>query len=106
MTDAMIVAAARTPIARANKGSLVDVDACELAQVAVAAAVERSRIPTSDIDDIVMAESLQGGGVIARNIAIRLGLPHVPALADKLHCPAGLGAVQIAAGSMRTGKDL
>ena len=45
MTEAVIVASARTPIGRANKGSLVDVDAFELARVAVGAAIERSGIP-------------------------------------------------------------
>ena len=98
MTDAVIVATARTPIGRARKGSLVDVDAFELAQIAVGAAVERSGIATTDIDDIVVAESLQGGGVIARNIAVRLGLVSVPGLADNRHCAAGLSAVQIAVG--------
>jgi acetyl-CoA C-acetyltransferase len=105
MTEAVIVAGARTPIGRAHKGSLVDVDAFELAEIAVGAAIERSGVPTADIDDMVVAESLQGGGVIARNIALRLGLPHVPGLADNRHCAAGLSAVQIAAGTIRSGMD-
>ena len=105
MPDAVIVAAARTPIGRANKGSLVDVDAFELAEVAVGAALERSGIPAGDIDDLVVAESLQGGGVIARNVAVRLGLDGVPGLADNRHCAAGLSAVQIAAGSIMAGMD-
>jgi len=105
VTDAVIVAAARTPIGRARKGSLVDVDAFELAQVAVSGAIDRSGVPVSDLDDIVIAESLQGGGVIARNIAVRMGLSHVPGLADNRHCAAGLSAVQIASGSIRAGMD-
>ena len=105
MTEAVIVAAARTPIGRAYKGSLVDVDAFELAEVAVRAAIERSGVPAADIDDIVLAESLQGGGVIARNVAVRLGLSGVPGLADNRHCAAGLSAIQIAAGSIRAGMD-
>ncbi|MDQ1425562.1 MAG: hypothetical protein QOD72_3060 [Acidimicrobiaceae bacterium] len=105
MTEAVIVAGARTPIGRAHKGSLVDVDAFELAEVAVGEAIRRSGIATGEIDDMVVAESLQGGGVIARNIALRLGLPHVPGLADNRHCAAGLSAVQIAAGSIRAGMD-
>ena len=44
------------------------------AEVAVGAAIDRSGIPTDDIDDIVLAESLQGGGVIARYMAVELGL--------------------------------
>jgi acetyl-CoA C-acetyltransferase len=101
----VIVAGARTPIGRAHKGSLVDVDAFELAQVAVGEAISRSGVASADIDDMVIAESLQGGGVIARNIALRLGLPHVPGLADNRHCAAGLSAVQIAAGTIRSGMD-
>ncbi len=103
MTDAVIVSAARTPIGRANKGTLVGVDAFALAQVAVGAAIERSGVPTADIDDIVVAESLQGGGVIARYVAVELGLPEVPGLSDNRHCAAGLSAIQIAAASIMAG---
>ncbi|HEY5153868.1 MAG TPA: thiolase family protein [Acidimicrobiales bacterium] len=101
----MIVASARTPIGRANKGALVDVDAFELARVAVGAAIERSGLPGDEIDDLVLAESLQGGGVIARYTAVAMGLVQVPGLADNRHCAAGLSAVQIAAGSIRAGMD-
>jgi acetyl-CoA acetyltransferase family protein len=103
--EAMIVAGARTPIGRARKGSLVDVDAFTLAEIAVGAAVERSGIAPSDIDDVVVGESLQGGGDIARNVAVRLGLVHAPGMADNRHCASGLSAVQIAAGSIRAGMD-
>jgi len=105
MTEAVIVAAARTPIGRAHKGSLVDVDAFELGKVAVQGAIDRSSIPPADIDDIVLAESLQGGGVIARYVAVDLGLTSIPGLADNRHCAAGLSAVQIAAGSIKAGMD-
>jgi acetyl-CoA acetyltransferase family protein len=105
VTEAVIIAGARTPIGRAHKGSLVDVDAFELARIAVGEAVNRSGIDASELDDIVVAESLQGGGVIARNIALQLGLTHVPGLADNRHCAAGLSALQIAAGSVRAGMD-
>jgi acetyl-CoA C-acetyltransferase len=105
MPDAVIVATARTPIGRARKGSLVDVDAFRLAEIAVGAVVERSGIAPNDIDDLVVAESLQGGGVIARHTAVVLGLTNVPGLADNRHCAAGLSAVAIAAGSIRAGMD-
>src|SRR5690606_33495696 len=105
MTDAVIVSAARTPIGRAHKGSLVDVDAFQLAEVAVDAAIARAGVPTSDIDDIVVAESLQGGGVIARNVAVRLGLVDIPGLADNRHCAAGLSAVAIGAAGIRAGME-
>lgn len=105
MNEAVIIATARTPIGRANKGSLVDVDAFELARVAVGAAIGRSGISTDDIDDLVVAESMQGGGVIARNIAVRLGLDNVPGMSDNRFCAAGLSAVAIGAGSIRAGMD-
>lgn len=105
MTEAVIVAGARTPIGRAHKGALLDVDAFELGKVAVGAAIDRSGIATDDIDDIVLAESLQGGGVIARYVAVDMGLDSIPGLAENRHCAAGLSAVQIAAGSIRAGMD-
>jgi len=105
VTDAVIVAAARTPIGRARKGSLVDVDAFRLAEIAVGAAVERSGIDARDIDDVVVAESMQGGGVIARHTAVVLGMTNVPGLADNRHCAAGLSAVAIGASGIMAGMD-
>jgi acetyl-CoA C-acetyltransferase len=105
MTEAVIVSAARTPIGRARKGSLVDVDATSLARVAVGGALQRAGIPGELLDDVVIAESMQGGGVIARYVALELGLQSVPGLSDNRHCAAGLSALQIAAGSIRAGMD-
>ena len=100
MRRAAIVAAARTPIGRSRKGRLATVDAWQLARTVVSAAIERSGVSTSDIDDIVLAESMQGGGVIARHTAVSLGLNQVPGLAVNRHCAGGLGAVQTAAGAV------
>jgi acetyl-CoA C-acetyltransferase len=105
MPEAVIVAAARTPIARARKGSMVDIDAVGLARIAVGGVIDRAGIDPAFIDDIVVAESLQGGGVIARYVAVTLGLLDVPGLANNRHCAAGLSAVQIAAASIRAGMD-
>ena len=105
MTDAVIVSAARTPIGRARKGSLIGVDAFQLAEVAVGAALERSGVSSADVDDLVLAESFQGGGVIGRNVAVRLGLESVPAVAVNRHCASGLSAVANAAASIRSGMD-
>ena len=105
MKSPVIVSALRSPIGRARKGSLVTKDAFELAQLVVGAVVERSKIAPGEIDDIVIAESLQGGGVIARHTAVVLGLLQVPGLATNRHCAAGLGAVATAAGSIAAGMD-
>jgi acetyl-CoA C-acetyltransferase len=79
------------------------VDAYQLAEIAVSAAVERSQIPVADIDDLMLAESLQGGGVIARNIAVRLGMTNVPGVAINRHCASGATAVQLAAATIIAG---
>lgn len=105
MKSPVIVTAVRTPIGRARKGSLVGKDAFQLAEVAVKGVVERSKVDPKEIDDIVLAESLQGGGVIARHTAVVLGLEQVPGLADNRHCAAGLAAISIGAGSIAAGMD-
>jgi acetyl-CoA acetyltransferase family protein len=105
VTDAVIVAAARTPIGRTRKGSLVDVDAFRLAEIAVGEVVDRSGIASDDIDDLVVAETLQGGGVIARHTAVVLGMTNVPGLSDNRHCAAGLSAVAIGASGIKAGMD-
>lgn len=105
MKHPVIVAALRTPIGRARKGALVGKDAFELAQVVVRAVLERTGIEPREIDDVVMAESLQGGGVIARHTAVVLGLAQVPGMATNRHCAASLGALATAAGSIAAGMD-
>jgi acetyl-CoA acetyltransferase family protein len=105
MKTPVIVAGLRTPIGRARKGSLVTKDAFELARVVVGALVERTKIDPDEIDDFVLAESLQGGGVIARHTAVVLGLQQVPGLATNRHCAASLGAIATAAGSIAAGMD-
>jgi acetyl-CoA acetyltransferase family protein len=105
MGDAVIVSTARTPIGIAYKGSLALVDPFELATVVVAEAVARSGLDPASIDDVVMGESLYGGGDIARYAAIEAGLEHVPGLALNRHCAAGLSAVVTAAASIRSDMD-
>jgi acetyl-CoA acetyltransferase len=80
-TDVFIVSAARTPIATAYKGSLIGVDAFALAEVAIGEAVKRSGIPVDQIEDMGIGESMQGGGNVGRNVAVRLGMTNVPGVA-------------------------
>jgi acetyl-CoA C-acetyltransferase len=105
MSDAVIVSAARTPIGTARKGTLLDVTTFELAKFAAGEALKRSGISPGDVDDMMMGESLQGGGDVARYAAIDLGLIEVPGLALNRHCASGMGAVQNAAGSIIAGMD-
>jgi acetyl-CoA C-acetyltransferase len=101
----VIVSATRTPIGRARKGSLADVDAVTLAEIVLREALVRSRVPHDAVDEVVLAEGLQGGGVIGRNAAVRIGLPSLPGVAVNRHCAAGLAAVQIAAAGIRAGVE-
>jgi acetyl-CoA acetyltransferase family protein len=93
MTEAWIVGTARTPIATAFKGSLREVRAEVLARTVVEAVIERSGVRGEDVEDIVLAESLYGGGDLARHAAVASGLTHVPGQAINRHCAGGLTAV-------------
>ena len=103
MPDAVIVAACRTAIGTARKGTLVDTSAFDLADVIVGEVVRRAGIEALEVDDIVLAESLYGGGDIARHAAVTAGLTDVPGLALNRHCASGLAAVQTAAANVRAG---
>jgi acetyl-CoA C-acetyltransferase len=103
--EAVVVSTARTAIGTGFKGSLLDVDALELGTAAVAEAVRRSGVDPALIDDVVLGESLYGGGDIARYAAIEAGLVHVAGLAHNRHCASGLASVQSAAASIRSGMD-
>jgi acetyl-CoA acyltransferase len=103
MPEAVIVSALRTPIGTAGRGTLRETSAYDLAHHVVGAAAKG--LDPDQIDDVVLAEGLHGGGVIARHAAITVGLTGVPGLADNRHCAAGQSAVQIAAGSIRAGMD-
>jgi len=105
MPDAVIVSTARTPVGTAYKGSLVDVDALELATRAVSEAVRRAGVDPGLVDDVVLGESLYGGGDIARYAATEAGLVGAPGVSHNRHCASGLAAVQTAAASIRAGMD-
>jgi acetyl-CoA C-acetyltransferase len=103
--EAVIVSTARTPIGTAFKGTLVDVDALELGTRAVAEAVRRAGIDPALVDDVVLSESLYGGGVIARYAALEAGLVNAPGMANNRHCASSLSALQVAAASIMAGMD-
>jgi acetyl-CoA C-acetyltransferase len=102
-TDVVIVSAARTPIATAYKGSLLGVDAFALAETAIGAAVKRSGIPADQFEDMGVGESMQGGGNIGRNVAVRLGLTNVPGVATQRWCASGMSGVQWVAANIAAG---
>jgi acetyl-CoA acetyltransferase family protein len=103
--EAVIVSCARTAVGTAGRGSLVDVDALDLATHVVREAVQRSGLDTALIDDVVLAEGLYGGGDIARYAALEAGLQHAPGVAVNRHCAAGLAAISSGAASIMAGMD-
>src|SRR6478752_254454 len=102
-SKAAIVAAARTAIGTARKGTLANMPPVELAKPVVSAAIERSGLAPADFDDLVLAESLQGGGDSARYIAVDLGLNEIPGMAVNRQCASSLSAIAVGAGQIASG---
>ncbi len=103
MTEAVIVAGARTAIGTAYKGTLVNVSAFDLAEPVVNELVARAGLSGTDVDDLVLAENLYGGGVIARHVAVTAGLTSVPGMSLNRHCAAGLSAITTGAANIMAG---
>jgi acetyl-CoA C-acetyltransferase len=101
MRDAVIVAAARTPIGRAYKGAFNATSAPTLGSLSIAAAVERAGIEGAEVDDVIWGCALPQGGQamnIGRTSALRAGLPvTVAAMVVDRQCSSGLMAVATAA---------
>jgi acetyl-CoA C-acetyltransferase len=105
LTEAVILAAARTPIATSFRGSLRHTVPEDLATLVVAESVRRAWVDPAAIDDVVLAESNYGGGDLARHAAYSAGMCSVPGQAVNRYCAGSLAAVQNAAASIRAGMD-
>ncbi len=108
MPQAVLVAAARTPIGRARKGSLVDCRPDDLAVTAVRAVLDKvPELPVEDIDDIVLGcaqPSGEHGHNLARAVAVLLGLTNVPGVTVNRFCSSSLQAIRMAAHAVRAGE--
>ncbi len=101
----VIVAAARTPIGK-FLGSLSSLTAPELGAIAIRAALARSGVPMSDINEVIMGNVVQGGvgQAPARQAALKAGIPAtVSAVTINKVCGSGLKAVMLAAQSIKAG---
>jgi acetyl-CoA acetyltransferase family protein len=106
MPDAVILAAARTAIADAYKGSLATTSIYDIGKASIVEALGRSGVPADDVDDLIIGEVLQGGGDIARYLANEIGLPpDTPGLAVNRQCATGMSAVDTAAANIMAGMD-
>jgi 3-oxoadipyl-CoA thiolase len=96
MPEAVILSAVRTPVGRYG-GGLSGVRPDDLAALAVAAAVERARVPPGEIEDVWLGCANQAGEDnrnVARFAALLAGLPDtVGGVTVNRLCASGLAAV-------------
>ena len=105
MPAAVIVSAVRTAIGRSRKGTLTETSAEELATHILLEAVSRSGLAADRFDDVIFAESMYGGGDLARYAAVAAGMVQVPGLAVNRHCAGSLTSLASAAATIRAGMD-
>lgn len=101
MRDAVIVSTARTAIGRAYRGGFNATLGATLGSFSLAAAVERAGIEGGEVDDVLWGAALQQGtqgGNIARQVALRAGLPvTVAGMSMDRQCSSGLMTIATAA---------
>ena len=106
MTDAVIVSTARTPSGRAFRGAFNDTHGATLGGHAVAEAVKRAKVDPSEVSDVLMGCAMPEGatgGNIARQIAVRAGLPvSVAGVTVNRFCSSGLQTIAMAAQRIRS----
>jgi acetyl-CoA acyltransferase len=108
MSEALIVAAVRTPIGKAPRGSLRHTRPDELAAFAIRALLERvPALNPTQIEDVIFGCATpegESGMNIARVAALRAGLPTtIPGVTVNRFCASGLEAVALAAARIRSG---
>ena len=108
MTEAVIVATARSPIGRANKGSLIDLRPDDMtAQILRALMAKVPQVKASDIEDLMLGigqPAGEGGFNIARVAAILAGLDDVPGVTVNRYCSSSLQTIRMAAHAIKAGE--
>lgn len=110
MKEAVIVAAARTPIGKSGRGSLRHSRPDDLGALVMESLFERAPgVSKEEVEDVVigcaMPEAEQGMNV-GRIIALRAGLPtSVPGMTINRFCSSGLQSIAIAAQQIMTGQS-
>jgi acetyl-CoA C-acetyltransferase len=109
LSEAVIVAAARTPIGRAGKGSLVDARPDDLVAFAINGALKQvPELEPSEIGDVMVGcgfpEQKQGMN-LARRAALLAGLPaSVPGTTVNRFCASSLQTIRMAFHAIRAGE--
>jgi acetyl-CoA C-acetyltransferase len=108
MPEAVIVATGRTPIGRANKGSLVDCRPDDLtAHVVKAVLAQVPQLDPTAVEDLILGcgqPAGESGYNIARVAAILAGLPDVPGVTVNRYCSSSLQTIRMAAHAIRAGE--
>jgi acetyl-CoA C-acetyltransferase len=108
MRDAVIVSTARTPIGRAYRGAFNMTHGAELGGHVIKHAVARAKIEPGEVEDVILGCGLPEratGGNIARQAAIRAGLPVTTGgMTVNRFCSSGLQTIAIAAQRIMSGE--
>ena len=108
MTEAVIVSTARTPLCKSWRGALNMTHGAKMGGHVVHAALERAKLEPQEVEDVIMGcATPEGatGGNIARQIAIRAGLPvTVSGMTVNRFCSSGLQTVALAAQRILAGE--
>jgi acetyl-CoA C-acetyltransferase len=108
MPEAVIVAAARSPIGRANKGSLKDLRPDDLAALIVRAALDK--IPGLDpttVDDTYLGCGLPGGesgNNMGRIVNVLNGMDNVPGATITRYCASSVQTTRMAFHAIKAGE--
>jgi len=106
MAQAVIVSTARTPIGRAYRGAFNNTHGATMGGHVVAEAVRRAKVEPGEVEDVLIGCARPegaAGGNIARQCAIRAGLPvTVPGTTVNRFCSSGLQTIAMAAQRIRS----
>lgn len=106
--EAVIVSTARTPLTRSWRGALNMTHGATMGGHVVKAAVERAGIDPASVEDVIMGCGLPEGatgGNIARQIALRAGMPvSVSGITVNRFCSSGLQAIALASQRIMAGE--
>ena len=97
MSDVVIVSAARTPVGSFN-GSFSNMSAADLGTIAIKEAINRAKIKTSDVSQVIMGQVLTAscGQNPARQASINAGIPNeVTALTINQVCGSGIRSIAL-----------
>ena len=108
MPEPVIVAATRSPIGRAFKGSLTSVRPDDLATAVVRAALDQvPALDPYDLDDLMLGCGLPGGEQgfnMGRVVAVQLGYDFLPGATITRYCSSSLQTTRMAAHAIRAGE--